>query len=103
MNQKKRLGLNGSELSPIGLGPFSFSRAYCHADAAASSATLSRALELGCRLIDTADTYSTGDNEAWLGRMLQGRRHEVVLCTKIGLICDAAGKIIGAMVARITS
>jgi aryl-alcohol dehydrogenase-like predicted oxidoreductase len=60
MNQKKRLGLNGSELFPIGLGTFSFSHAYGHADAAASSATLSRALELGCRLIDTADTYSTG-------------------------------------------
>lgn len=50
---------------------------------------------LRCKLLDTADTYGGGENEAWLGQVLQGRRNDVVLCTKIGLVWDGYGKVIG--------
>lgn len=92
---RRKLGRFGPEVTPIGLGTFSFSHAYGHADSAESLRTLQRALELGCNLLDTADSYGAGENEAWLGHALEGRRHEVVLSTKIGLMCDSEGKVTG--------
>lgn len=91
----RRLSRDGPEAGAIGLGTFSFSHAYGHADAAESLRTLDRALELGCTLIDTADSYGAGENERWLGRALEGRREAVVLGTKVGLVCDQDGKVVG--------
>ena len=95
MTGRRRLGVNGPEILPLGLGTFSFSHAYGHADPDESVSTLMRALELGTQLIDTADSYGAGENESWLGRVLQNHRQDVVLCTKIGLVWDCAGKVIG--------
>lgn len=91
----RRLGRHGPEVGAIGLGTFSFSHAYGHADSRESLRTLDRALELGCTLLDTADSYGAGENERWLGRALEGRRNAVVLGTKIGLVCNSEGKVIG--------
>jgi aryl-alcohol dehydrogenase-like predicted oxidoreductase len=41
-------------------------------------------LEQGITLLDTADTYGGGDSEGFLGRILKGRRDQVVLATKFG-------------------
>src|SRR6185437_2856699 len=57
--------------------------------------TLDRALELGCTLLDTADSYGAGENERWLGAALEGRRNRVVLGTKVGFVCDNEGKTVG--------
>ena len=91
----RKLGRCGPQVGAIGLGTFSFSHAYGPADSAESLRTLDRALELGCTLLDTADNYGAGENERWLGRALEGRRDAVVLGTKIGLVCDEDGKVIG--------
>lgn len=91
----RRLGLNGPQILPIGLGTFGFSHAYGYADSGESVATLLRAIDLGCKLIDTADSYGAGENEAWLGRVLNGHRSEVVLCTKVGLLWDGEGNVTG--------
>ncbi len=40
-------------------------------------------LDAGINFIDTADVYSLGESETLLGKALQGRRHEVVLATKV--------------------
>ncbi len=40
------------------------------------------ALDAGITFIDTADNY--GESEEFLGKVLRGRRHEVVLATKFG-------------------
>jgi aryl-alcohol dehydrogenase-like predicted oxidoreductase len=85
----------GPEVAALGLGTFSFSHACGPADAAESRRTLDRALELGCRLLDTADSYGGGENERWLGKALEGRRQAVVLGTKVGLISDASGAVVG--------
>ncbi|HKO20607.1 MAG TPA: aldo/keto reductase [Acidobacteriaceae bacterium] len=95
MNPRPHLGLDGPEIPRVGLGTFSFSHAYGHADPDESRVTLLRALELGCKLLDTADSYGGGENEAWLGRVLQGRRNDVVLCTKVGLVWDSSGMVTG--------
>ena len=55
-------------------------------DEAESIATLHRALDLGCTFIDTADAYGAGANEELVGRALAGRRDDVVLATKFGLL-----------------
>jgi len=91
----RRLSSCGPEVGAIGLGTFSFSHAYGHADSNESLHTLDRALELGCTLLDTADSYGAGENERWLGKALEGRRNAVVLGTKVGFVCDTEGKTIG--------
>jgi aryl-alcohol dehydrogenase-like predicted oxidoreductase len=48
--------------------------------------TIHRALDLGVTFIDTAEVYGPYTNEELVGRALKGRRDEVVLATKFGLI-----------------
>jgi aryl-alcohol dehydrogenase-like predicted oxidoreductase len=55
-------------------------------DEAQSIDTIHRALDLGVTFIDTAEVYGPYTNEELVGRALMGRRDEVVLATKFGLI-----------------
>jgi len=41
-------------------------------------------MELGVNYLDTADLYDKGMNEEIIGRMLQGKREQVILATKAG-------------------
>lgn len=93
--QHRTLGSNGPQISPIGLGCFGLSNAYGVADPAEASATILRALDLGCNFLDTADSYGAGQNEELVGRSIKRRRDEVVLATKFGFICDTEGHVIG--------
>jgi aryl-alcohol dehydrogenase-like predicted oxidoreductase len=43
------------------------------------------ALELGVNLFDTADIYSGGECESYLGRILAGKRDDVLISTKAGI------------------
>jgi len=76
------------EVSRIGLGAMGMSHGYSGAgsDDAESIRTIHRALELGVTLIDTAEVYGPYVNEELVGRALQGRRDQVVLATKFGLV-----------------
>jgi len=58
---------------------------YGAVDDDAAVATLHHALDIGVRLLDTADVYGAGSNERLLARVLADRRHEVVLATKFGI------------------
>jgi aryl-alcohol dehydrogenase-like predicted oxidoreductase len=51
-----------------------------------SIATIHRALDLGVTLLDTANVYANGVNEELVGRAIAGRRDEVVLATKFGIV-----------------
>jgi aryl-alcohol dehydrogenase-like predicted oxidoreductase len=42
-----------------------------------------RALDAGINFVDTANVYAAGESEAMLGKALAGKRHEVVLATKV--------------------
>jgi aryl-alcohol dehydrogenase-like predicted oxidoreductase len=64
----------------------SFSQAYGPADDAASIAVVRDALDHGITLIDTAMSYGQGHNERLVGEAIAGRRDEVVLATKFGIV-----------------
>jgi aryl-alcohol dehydrogenase-like predicted oxidoreductase len=53
-----------------------------------SIATIHRALELGINFLDTADVYGPYKNEELVGRAIEGKRDEVVLATKFGIVRD---------------
>ncbi|HEY1479984.1 MAG TPA: aldo/keto reductase, partial [Gaiellales bacterium] len=57
-------------------------------DDAESLTVIDRALELGVTFLDTSDVYGPYTNESLVGRALAGRRDQVVLATKVGLLRD---------------
>ena len=70
------------EVSVVGLGCNSFG-ARC--DAAETRAVVHKALDCGINFFDTANSYGgDGTSEDYMGRALEGRRHEFVLATKFG-------------------
>ncbi|MGK5445594.1 aldo/keto reductase [Micromonospora sp. URMC 105] len=87
-----RLGGNGPRIRAIGLGCMGMSWGYDEdgRDDGLSTAVIHRAIELGCNLLDTADLYGPFTNERLLGRALRGRRDQVVLATKGGLLADGS-------------
>ena len=91
---KRKLGSQGLEVSAIGLGCMGMTQSYGPADEQESVVTLYRAIDLGCTFLDTAEAYGPFANEELLGRVLKGRRHEVVLATKFGFRIEG-GKMIG--------
>ncbi|WP_328306246.1 aldo/keto reductase [Actinomycetospora sp. NBC_00405] len=90
----KTAKLGDLEVSRIGLGAMGMSHGYTGAgsDDDESIRTIHRALDLGVTLIDTAEVYGPYVNEELVGRAIRGRRDEVVLATKFGLISHTGGQ-----------
>jgi aryl-alcohol dehydrogenase-like predicted oxidoreductase len=85
----RRLGTAGLTVSAQGLGCMGMSAFYgtsAQRDEATSVATIHRALELGVTLLDTADMYGPHTNEELVGRAIRGRRDQVRLATKFGIV-----------------
>lgn len=86
----QRLGRTGLKVSEVSLGTMAFGRWIGESE---SAEVLDAALDVGINLIDTADVYGrgmdlnnpllTGESEEILGRLLQGKRDQVVLATKV--------------------
>lgn len=87
--KQRQLGKNGPMVSALGLGCMGMSDFYTTGlDDKESMSTLARALELGVTMLDTADMYGPHTNEELLGRFLKGRRNQVFLATKFGIVRD---------------
>ena len=85
----RRLGRNGPVVSAIGLGCMGMSEFYGPRDEGEAFATIHRALDRGLNFIDTADVYGPFTNEELVGRAVRGRRREVFLATKFGILRSA--------------
>ena len=83
---RRQLGQTELEISTVGLGTWAFGGGldWGPADEKAVANTLDAALEAGINLIDTAPIY--GESESVVGRLLKGRRQQLVLATKCGLV-----------------
>ena len=79
--QYRTLGKTGVRVSPLVLGAMNFG-ALGNPDHDESIAMIHEALDAGINLIDTADSYSSGESETIVGKALAGRRDGVVLATK---------------------
>ena len=89
------LGSQGLTVSAMSLGCMGMSEFYGTADEAESIATIHRALDMGMTFLDTADIYGPHTNELLVGRAIKGRREEVVLATKFGVVRDSEGAFVG--------
>ena len=87
----KNAKLGDLTVARIGLGAMGMSHGYTGAgtDDDESIRTIHRAIDLGVNFIDTAEIYGPYVNEELVGRALKGRRDQVVLATKFGLVSHA--------------
>jgi aryl-alcohol dehydrogenase-like predicted oxidoreductase len=77
----RTLGRTGIRVNPLGLGTMVLGP-WGNTDIEACRRVVSRALDAGINLVDTADTYGDGATEEIIGPALRGRRGDVVLATK---------------------
>ena len=85
----KNAHLGGLMVSRIGLGAMTMAGTYTTGgplDDAESIRTIHRALELGVTHIDTAEVYGPFHSEELVGRAVKGRRDQVQIATKFGLV-----------------
>jgi aryl-alcohol dehydrogenase-like predicted oxidoreductase len=84
--QRRKLGSQGLVVSALGIGCMGMSEFYGERDDKESIATIHRALSLGIDFLDTAEIYGPYTNEELVGRAIKGKREQVVIATKFGIV-----------------
>jgi len=93
--QERSIRKDGPALSAIGLGCMGMSEFYGPSDEAESIRVIHHALDHGITTLDTADMYGSGKNETLVGKALEGRRNDAVLCTKFAVERGEGGSFTG--------
>src|SRR6185437_7137884 len=90
----RNMGSSGLQVTLAGLGCNNFGM---RIDAEQARAVVHRALDEGITLFDTADIYGgRGASEEMLGKALGGRRQEIVLASKFGMVMGEGPYLRGA-------
>jgi aryl-alcohol dehydrogenase-like predicted oxidoreductase len=84
----KALGAQGLHASELGFGCMGMSEFYGPGNDVESIMTLHRAIELGVNFFDTADMYGPYINEELLGKAIKGKREQLTIATKFGIVRD---------------
>nr|WP_207213843.1 aldo/keto reductase [Sorangium cellulosum] len=95
MVPRTHLGKDGPLVGALGLGCGGMSPSRGEGSDAESIATIQAALDAGMNLLDTADFYGMGHNEALIGRAIQGRRDRAFVSVKFGMLRTPGGKFLG--------
>lgn len=91
----------GTDIPPVGLGCWAVGGEWSDmgaqagwgdVDDAESLRALQAGLDMGVKLIDTANIYGAGHSEELVGRALQGKRDQALVVTKFGILCDETKK-----------
>ena len=87
--QFTRLGTTGLIVSRFAFGTMTFGSdpsfpGIAKVDLDVAKAMIDRAFDTGVNFFDTADMYSGGESEAYLGKFLGPRRKDVIVATKVG-------------------
>ncbi len=77
--QSRSLGRSGLKVSPLCLGTMTFGNETTPEDAAIIA---DKALDHGMFFWDTADMYGSGTSERIVGKLMAGKRDQIVLATK---------------------
>lgn len=85
--ERREIGGSGIRASAIGLGTWAIGGwMWGGTDERASIGAIRESIDAGVTLIDTAPAYGMGRSEEIIGKAIAGRRDEVVLSTKCGLV-----------------
>ena len=87
MESLERRPLGSLLVSTVSLGAMPFGGGFSQetkVDEDLARALVNTALDAGVNLIDTGETYGGGRSEEILGRVIRGRRDEVLVATKVG-------------------
>jgi len=76
----KKMGRTGLKVSAFCLGTVTFGM---QTDEAEAVKMTERAMDAGVNFFDSADRYNKGKAEQILGKALKGKRHSVILATKV--------------------
>lgn len=79
----RTLGRTGIEVTLCGVGTWAMGASWGPQEDADSRAALHRSLDLGCRFIDTAQSYGQGRSERLIGEVLRERGEHVPVATKV--------------------
>jgi len=80
----RKLGRQGLQVSPVGMGCAGFAGNYGAADDEECVRTIHAAIELGINFFDTSDIYGNGKNEQLIARAIHDRRDRAIVATKFG-------------------
>lgn len=92
----RKLGYSDLHLTPVGLGTWAIGGGdnpygWGPQDDEESIVTIRRGLDLGLNWLDTAAGYGKGHSEEIVGKAIAGRRDEVIVATKCGILWKEDG------------